>query len=93
MNVIGYCILKVVIEITTFIGLLIILKKYCSPKCLEWEPLSNIFIWADFKAYLQLLWPILYGWYSSYVCFELVIAMAGYTRDVELLAAWVTSFQ
>ena len=93
MGIIGYSVLKAIIELTNFVGLLYILKTYCSPKCLEWEPLSNIFVWADFKEYLKLLWPIFYGWYSSYICFELVIVMAGYTRDVELLAAWVTSFQ
>lgn len=93
LGITGYCILKGVVEITNFIGLLYILKNYCSPNCLEWEPLSNILVWADFKAYFKLLWPIFYGWYSSFICFELVIMMVGYTRDVELMAAWVTTFQ
>jgi Na+-driven multidrug efflux pump len=84
LGLIGYAILKAIIELTNFIGLIYILKTYCSPECSKQESFSNIFVWPEIKEYLISLWPIFYGWYSSYICFELVIVMVGYTRDTDL---------
>lgn len=90
----GYALLRFTIEIINFIGLIITSKCYMDKRAYDFnEKFSEVFAWEPLKIYIIEFWPVLYGWYSSYIALELVIVIVGNTHDIEFLASWVITFQ
>ena len=94
MGLLGYAIARFVLEVIYLILLMIVCKYYMDKRAFEFqERFSEVFAWEPLKDYILVFWPILYGWYSSFLGFELLVLMIGNTHDTEFLAAWVIAFQ
>ena len=52
------------------------------------ETFSEVFMWEDIKIYIQQFWPIFYGWYSSYLTYEICFVIVGNKHDIDFLAAY-----
>ena len=90
----GLACLRFSVEMIYLIGAVITCKIYMDKKAFKFEEsLKEVFAWKECKQYVKEFWPVLYGWYSSFIAIEFLLILIGNTHDVNFLAAWVITFQ
>lgn len=88
LQILGFGIFKLMLEIIYMIWLIGILKKTAHPESLKPESLSQVL--SGFLAQAGQFFKIVLGWYGEYIGFEGNTILIGLLRDNYLMSAWVS---
>ena len=88
LQVLGYGIIKLILEFINMISLAAIYWKYGHPKVKHFEHFREIL--TGFGNQLKTYLIILIGWYGEYIGFELNTILLGFLHDDYLMASWVS---
>lgn len=88
-GVVGFGLLKFVVEFVSLMGLIVTMKFLGHPESLKREPLLEIFNLKDYCQYLRDFGKILMGWYASYFGMEVNTILCGLLKDTIAMNCWV----
>lgn len=88
----GFGMLKFVVEVITMVGLLIVMKKVCPPESFKKEKFSVVMDCGGFCKYVKEFAKIVFGWYAYYAGSECITILIGELKNVNLMAAWAAVF-
>jgi hypothetical protein len=88
-GLVGFGILKFVVEIITMIGLVIVMTRVCPAESFKWEKFSVVMDCGGFCKYVKEFAKIVFGWYAYYAGSECITILIGMLKNVNLMAAWV----
>lgn len=91
-ELIGFGILKYIIEMVGMIGQIIASKRLSPPEALIMESFKEIFDLKELWKYIKQFSKIILGWYSYYIGQEVIMVMLGLTHENDLMASWVACF-
>jgi len=91
-GLVGFGVLKFVIEVINAIGLAIVLPRNLDKQFYNKENMTPIWDVKEICFYIKQFTKVVFGWYAYYAGSEFITFFIGIMHDTNLMAAWAAVF-